>query len=121
MARAASPAEIHWSGSRRDRQALAQRADWSGLTGLEQLWPVLSARHGDALALEAPHAATPEQLSYRQLHQRIEQAAAAFAGLGVGAGDVVALFAENGPRWLQADQGLMRAGEIGRASCRERV
>jgi len=110
VARAASPAEIHWSGSRRDRQALAQRADWSGLTGLEQLWPVLAARHGEALALEAPHAATPEQLSYRQLQQRIEQAAAAFAGLGVGAGDVVALFAENGPRWLQADQGLMRAG-----------
>ena len=59
VARAASPAEIHWSGSRRDRQALARRADWSGLTGLEQLWPVLAERHGDAIALEAPHAATP--------------------------------------------------------------
>ena len=110
VARAAFPAEIHWSGSRRDRQALARRADWSGLTGLEQLWPVLAERHGDAIALEAPHAATPEQVSYRQLYQRIEQAAAAFAGLGVAAGDVVALFAENSPRWLQADQGLMRAG-----------
>lgn len=110
VARAPSPAEIHWSGSGRDRRALAERSDWSGLTGLEQLWPVLAERHGEALALEAPHAATPEQLSYRQLQQRIEQAAAAFAGLGVGAGDVVALFAENGPRWLQADQGLMRAG-----------
>ncbi len=110
MARAVSSAEIHWSGSGRDRQALAQRADWSQLTGLEQLWPVLAERHGEALALEAPHAATPEQLSYRQLHQRIEQAAAGFAALGLGAGDVVALFAENGPRWLQADQGLMRAG-----------
>ena len=110
MARAVSPAEIHWSGSRRDQQALACRSDWSQITGLEQLWPVLAERHGEALALEAPYASTPEQLSYRQLHQRIEQAAAAFAGLGVGAGDVVALFAENGPRWLQADQGLMRAG-----------
>jgi len=110
MARAVSPAEIHWSGSRRDQQALARRSDWSQITGLEQLWPVLAERHGEALALEAPHASTPEQLSYRQLHQRIEQAAAAFAGLGVAAGDVVALFAENGPRWLQADQGLMRAG-----------
>ncbi|MCP9891246.1 AMP-binding protein [Cyanobium sp. Aljojuca 7D2] len=110
MARAVSPAEIHWTGSRPDQQALARRSDWSGLTGLEQLWPVLAERHGEALALEAPHAATPEQLSYRQLHQRIEQAAAAFAGLGVGAGEVVALFAENSPRWLQADQGLMRAG-----------
>ncbi|WP_347238836.1 AMP-binding protein [Cyanobium sp. FACHB-13342] len=110
MASAASPAEIHWSGSRRDRQALARRADWSGCTGLEQLWSVLAERHGDAIALEAPHAATPEQVSYRQLHRCIEQAAAAFAGLGVAAGDVVALFAENSPRWLQADQGLMRAG-----------
>jgi len=110
VARAPSLAEIHWSGSGRDRRALAERSDWSGLTGLEQLWPVLAERHGEALALEAPHAATPEQLSYRQLQQRIEQAAAAFAGLGVGTGDVVALFAENGPRWLQADQGLMRAG-----------
>ena len=104
------PAEIHWSGSRRDRRALARRDDWSGITGLEQLWPVLAERHGDALALEAPHAATPEQFSYRQLHQCIEQAAAAFAGLGVADGDVVALFAENSPRWLQVDQGLMRAG-----------
>jgi long-chain acyl-CoA synthetase len=110
VARVFSPAEIHWSGSRRDRQALSRRADWSGLTGLEQLWPVLAGRHGEVLALEAPHAATPEQLSYRQLHQRIEQAAAAFADLGLRGGDVVALFAENGPRWLQADQGLMRAG-----------
>jgi long-chain acyl-CoA synthetase len=110
VARAASPAEIHWSGCRRDHQALARRSDWSQLTGLEQLWPVLAERHGEALALEAPHAPTPEQLSYRQLHQGIEQAAAAFTGLGLGAGDVVALFAENGPRWLQADQGLMRAG-----------
>ena len=54
------------------RQALAQRADWSGLTGLEQLWPVLAARHGEALALEAPHAAMPEQLSYRELQERRE-------------------------------------------------
>ena len=110
MAHPIPPAEIHWSGSRRDRRALARRDDWSGITGLEQLWPVLAERHGDALALEAPHAATPEQFSYRQLHQCIEQAAAAFAGLGVADGDVVALFAENSPRWLQVDQGLMRAG-----------
>ena len=110
VARTIQPAEIHWSGSQRDRRALSQRSDWSGLTGLEQLWPVLAGRYGDGLALEAPHAAIPEQFSYSQLHQCIEQVAAAFAGLGVGAGEVVALFAENSPRWLQADQGLMRAG-----------
>lgn len=57
-----------------------------------------------------PHSQPPEQFSYSQLHQRIEQAAAGFAALGIGAGDVVALFAENSPRWLVADQALMRLG-----------
>jgi long-chain acyl-CoA synthetase len=103
-------ASINWTASRRDHQALAQRHDWSSLTGLEQLWPELARLHGDGMALEAPHATEPETLSYRQLQQGIEQVAAAFASLGVGAGDVVALFAENGPRWLLSDQGLMRAG-----------
>ena len=103
-------AEVHWKGSREDLRALAEREDWSGLRGLEQLWPELDQRHGEALALDAPHAHPPEQFSFRQLRQGIEKAAAGFAALGVRPGDVVALFAENGPRWLVADQGLMRAG-----------
>ena len=107
---AARPAEIHWTASERDRQALAQRTDWSGLSGIEQLWGRLEALYGDAVALEAPHAQPAVTLTYRQLHEGIEQAAAGFAALGVRPGDVVALFAENGPRWLQADQGLMRSG-----------
>ncbi len=108
--RSTSRAEIHWSADRRDRRALALRDDWSGISGIEQLWPVLAERYGDAVAVEAPHAKPPETLGYRELQQHIEQAAAAFAALGVRSGDVVALFAENGPRWLVADQGLMRAG-----------
>jgi long-chain acyl-CoA synthetase len=103
-------AEIRWSGSDRDREALSRRHDWSALTGLEGLWPELARQHGDQLALEAPHARPPERLSYRQLHEAIERTAAAFAALGLRSGDVVALFAENGPRWLQADQGILRAG-----------
>ncbi|WP_254933833.1 AMP-binding protein [Cyanobium sp. WAJ14-Wanaka] len=103
-------AEIHWRATRRDRRALALRDDWSHLSGLEQLWPVLAGRYGEAQALDAPHSQPPERLSFRQLHQSIEQAALGFSLLGVGPGSVVALFAENGPRWLQADQGLMRAG-----------
>ncbi|MEO1003448.1 MAG: AMP-binding protein [Cyanobacteria bacterium J06638_7] len=103
-------AEVPWTASAQDRQALALRHDWSSLTGLEQLWPELARLHGDAPALDAPHAREPERLSYRQLQQRIEQVAAAFAALGVAAGDVVALFAENGPRWLISDQALMRVG-----------
>ncbi len=102
--------QVHWRGSDRDRAALARRHDWSALQGLEQLWPALEALHGDAPALDAPHARTPERFSYRQLARAIDRAAAGFAALGVEPGAVVALFAENGPRWLIADQGLMRAG-----------
>ncbi len=103
-------ATLHWIASARDREALARRHDWSQLTGLEQLWPELARLHGDGIALEAPHAAQAETLTYHQLHQGIEQVAAAFRELGVVQGDVVALFAENGPRWLLSDQGLMRLG-----------
>ncbi|MEB3319893.1 MAG: AMP-binding protein [Cyanobium sp.] len=112
----AGDALIHWpagAGTRawsRDRHALDRRHDWGALRGLEQLWPELVQLYGDQIALEAPHATVPETLSYRQLHQRIEQLAAAFSALGLQSGDVVALFAENGPRWLVADQGLMRIG-----------
>jgi len=102
--------EIHWGGSRRDRQALALRHDWSDLQGLDGLWSRLAELYGEATALEAPHAHPPEQLSFRQLHSRIEQAAAGFAALGLQPGEVVALFSENSSRWLVADQALMRVG-----------
>jgi long-chain acyl-CoA synthetase len=103
-------AELHWTGSRDDLRAIAQRADWSQLSRIDQLWPVLAERHGDAVAVEAPHANPPERFSYRELSDRIDIAAAALAQWGLGPGDVVALVAENGPRWLIADQAIMRCG-----------
>jgi len=112
MAPRHSPAgsEIHWRGSRRDRAALERRHDWGHLGGIQELWPELERLHGDAVALEAPHAHGGETLGFAELRRRIERAAAGFHALGARPGDVVALFAENGPRWLVADQGLMRAG-----------
>ncbi|MEB3156494.1 MAG: AMP-binding protein [Cyanobacteriota bacterium] len=103
-------AEIQWTGSPEDGAALARRDPWRGVDGLERLWPVLAERHGEAIALEDTHASPPIRLSYRALGEEIARAAAAFAALGVAPGDVVALFAENSPRWLISDQGLMRAG-----------
>ena len=105
-----SLAEIHWSGSDRDCRALALRQDWRGLSALDQLWPELAREHGERIALDAPHAKPPQRLSYRELAQAIERTAAAFADLGLRPGEVVALFAENSPRWLQADQGILRVG-----------
>jgi long-chain acyl-CoA synthetase len=107
----ALPAEIHWSNPELDRQAQARRHDWSALQELDQLWPELERLYGDAVAVVAPHDTEDKQtVSFSALRQRIDQAAAGFAALGLGGGEVVALFAENGPRWLVADQGLMRCG-----------
>lgn len=103
-------ASMLWAGDRLDQRALAERDDWSELQGLEGLWPILARRHGEAIALDAPHAHPPEQVSFQDLDARIQAAAAAFAALGLREGDVVALFAENSPRWLVADQGIMRCG-----------
>ncbi|MFZ9229133.1 MAG: AMP-binding protein [Prochlorococcaceae cyanobacterium] len=103
-------AEVHWSGSRQDQQALAQRDDWSALERIDQLWPVLALRHGEAIAVDAPHANPPERFSYSELSARIDSAAAGLAQLGLQPAEVVALFAENGPRWLIADQAIMRCG-----------
>ncbi|MFM8525189.1 MAG: AMP-binding protein [Cyanobacteriota bacterium] len=99
-----------WRGDRRDQQALALRHDWSALVSLERLWPELARLHGDRLALEAPHARPPERFTYAELAAAIEQVAAGFASLGLAPGEVVALLADNSPRWLLADQGLMRLG-----------
>ena len=102
--------ELVWSGDRRDQQALALRHDWSNLRSLERLWPELARSHGAITALEAPHARPPEHYTYAQLAASIEQVAAGFASLGLAAGEVVALLAENSARWLLVDQGLMRLG-----------
>ena len=105
-------AQSSWHPTSREQAALARQAHVRSLGRVDQVWPWLKSHHGEVMAVDAPHAAHPERLSYRELAERIDQAAAAFRGLGIGCGDVVGLFAENSPRWLVADQGLMRAGAI---------
>ena len=105
-------AQSTWHPTSREQVALARQAHVQSLGRVDQVWPWLKSHHGDVLAVDAPHAAHPECLSYRELAERIDQASAAFRSLKISSGDVVGLFAENSPRWLVADQGLMRAGAI---------
>lgn len=103
-------AQASWSPTAREQQALARQEHVQALGRVDQIWPWLAHHHGRVLAVDAPHAVHPERFSYGELDERIARAASAFAALGISAGDVVGLFAENSPRWLVADQGLMRAG-----------
>ena len=99
-----------WSPTTRETDALQRHAHVQRLPRVDAVWPWLADRHGLIAAVDAPHAAHPERFNFGELAERIATAAAAFRRHGVNDGDVVALFAENSPRWLVADQGLMRAG-----------
>ena len=99
-----------WSPTAREKDALQRHSHVQDLPRVDAVWPWLADRHGSIAAVDAPHAAHPEHFNFGELAERIATAAAAFRVHGVQEGDVVALFAENSPRWLVADQGLMRAG-----------
>ena len=99
-----------WTPTVREQDALQRHQSLASLKRVDAVWIGLANRHGTVTALDAPHATHPERLSFADLAQRIATAAAAFQAHGVAEGDVVALFSENSPRWLVADQGLMRAG-----------
>jgi len=103
-------AQACWRPDPRERAQLAQQDYVSGLSRVDQVWPLLAERHSQLRALDAPYDAHPERFTYSELDRAIAQAASGFRALGLGVGDVVGLFAENSPRWLIADQGLMRAG-----------
>lgn len=71
---------------------------------------VLSAadRFGDAEAVVDG----PLRLSFAQVVQRIRCAAGAFADLGIGKGDRVAIWAPNSAEWIIAAFGLLTAGGV---------
>ena len=71
---------------------------------------VLSAadRFGDAEAVVDG----PLRLTFTELVERIRCAAGAFAGLGVGKGERVALWAPNSAEWIIAAFGLLTAGGV---------
>ncbi len=105
-------ADSIWMPTKIETNALQRHSYVEGLTRVDQIWEWLKINHGQVLAVEAPHATHPESYNYAELAEKISIAADAFSSLGIRGGDVVALFAENSPRWLIADQGLMRTGAI---------
>ena len=97
-----------WIPTHYENQALDLHGYVEGLGRVDQMWHWLQQKQGSVLAVDAPHSSHPEKFSYQELSERISVAASAFMSFGIGKGDVVALFSENSPRWLVADQGIMR-------------
>ncbi len=95
-----------------ERRLLQGLVDYSAVQSVPEIWAIAVARFGETVALHDPHAKPEVVLTYAQLYQQMQQFAAGLQALGVQAEDRVALIADNSPRWMIADQGIMTAGAV---------
>jgi long-chain acyl-CoA synthetase len=93
-------------------ELLAQSADYSKIQSIAQIWGIAAQRFGSVTALLDLHGKSQLKLTYAQLDEQICQFAAGLEVVGIEAGQHVALFSDNGPRWLIADQGIMTLGAV---------
>ena len=90
--------------------------DYSEIKSLSEIWEIVANKFRDVTALSDPHGKPVTTLTYSQLHYQIQQFAAGIQALGIPQNlqenipPRVALFADNSPRWMIADQGIMMAG-----------
>ena len=82
------------------------------LNHIDQIWEELKIKCGDTLAVCDLRGKYKEKFSYSELADLITKVSFSFENYGLVKGDVVTVISENSPRWLVADQGLMRLGAI---------
>ncbi|HBE36479.1 MAG TPA: long-chain fatty acid--CoA ligase [Cyanobacteria bacterium UBA11368] len=96
-----------------DRLALKSLVDYSGVDSIPEVWGIVAQKYANIVALHDPHAKEEIILTYAQLYQQMQQFAAGLQVLGIVPAyepPRVALFSDNCPRWLIADQGIIMAG-----------
>lgn len=90
----------------------ARAISYNEAAAIPEVWPIVAAKYGNCLALHDPHTSPETKYTYSELAADIKRFAAGLQALGVQPQEKIALFAENRPRWLVADQGIMTAGAI---------
>ena len=96
----------------KNEKFIKSRNDIKNLNHVDQIWEVLKCKFGDTLAVCDLRGKQKERFSYSELADLIARVSKSFKKYGLVKGDVVTLISENSPRWLVADQGLMRLGAI---------
>jgi long-chain acyl-CoA synthetase len=94
---------------------LARSQDYLQCNSLPDVWTIAARKFVNTTACCDPHREPEVRLTYGQLHQQMQRFAAGLQFLGIlPTGETypkrVALFSDNQPRWLVADQGIMFAG-----------
>ena len=105
-----SKSNIPFEMSEQEQANWQRAADYSYVKSLPEVWPLAAERFQNTIALYDPHAKPEVKITYGELNQSIQQFAAGLQALGVQSGAHITLFADNSPRWLIADQGMILAG-----------
>lgn len=95
-----------------ERLNLKRVVDYSSVQSLPEIWSIAQKRFGSTIALKDPRAKPQVVITYAELYEQIQQFAASLQALGVQPGERVALIADNSPRWMITDQGIMTAGAV---------
>ncbi|MCY6489432.1 AMP-dependent synthetase/ligase [Leptolyngbya sp. GGD] len=91
---------------------------YSNVQSLPEVWSIAAKQFANVLAVHDPHSSPEVKLTYAQLYDQMQAFAAGIQALGVRVEDGdsvpprIALFSDNCPRWLVADQGIMRSGAV---------
>ncbi len=98
-----------------NRSAVLRSSEYESVESLPDVWAIVAQRFANITAVYDPHAKPEVKMTYADLYQKIQQFASGLQALGIQAvTDAiplrVALFADNSPRWMIADQGVMRSG-----------
>ena len=96
----------------REAKVLNSRKFLKNLNHVDQIWIYLKNICGDTTAVKDLRGKIKEKYSYSEIDEEITKASKAFFNLGLRKGDVVTIISENSPRWLIADQAIMRLGAI---------
>jgi long-chain acyl-CoA synthetase len=95
-----------------ERNNRARAISYDQIAAIPEVWPIVAQRYGDHLALYDPHTEPETRYTYSELAAAINRFAIALQSLAVQPKEAIALFSENRPRWLVADQGIMTAGAL---------
>jgi long-chain acyl-CoA synthetase len=87
-----------------------KKIDYFQIHSLGEMWEILPIHFGEITALSDPHSKPTVSLTYAEVADKIKLFASGLQSLQIEVGAKVALFADNSPRWLIADQGIILSG-----------
>lgn len=104
--------------SRTNQAPTLESSAYSAVQSLPEMWSIAARRFASVMAVRDPRSKPEVKLTYAQLYEQMQCFASGLQTLGIQATSEdsipprVALFADNSPRWLIADQGILQSGAV---------